>query len=269
MPKREIPPIHPGEMLLKEFIKPYKITPKKLAQSINVAEGYIQELVQEKRNISPSLAFRLAFYFNTSPDFWMNLQQHYDLEICRDYEETQIKKEVHPLIIPRKTSAFNLSAVFKTAALNHSAKPPLLGFLQALSNFLGSQTKNHLYMPNELENFFADLQARGIIADVANLKSNFYQLKASEKQDFRIILLLGGATSKIGDPSDKSKERPQLAKNELKNYYQQIEEQITNLLLQEKKIGKLDFQPLELFYRDNPSLLKGIYQVLELGKDDP
>jgi antitoxin HigA-1 len=98
MPKREMPPIHPGEMLLEEFIKPYKITPKKLAKSINIAEGYINELIQGKRNITPSLAYRLAFHFQTSPDFWMNLQQHYDLEICRDYEEDQIKKEVHPLI---------------------------------------------------------------------------------------------------------------------------------------------------------------------------
>ncbi|CAI2194519.1 9397_t:CDS:2, partial [Funneliformis geosporum] len=53
MPKREIPPIHPGKMLLEEFIKPYKITPKKLAQNINVAEGYVQELIQEKRDITP------------------------------------------------------------------------------------------------------------------------------------------------------------------------------------------------------------------------
>jgi addiction module HigA family antidote len=97
MVKREIPPIHPGEMLLEEFIKPYKITPKRLAKSINVAEGYIQELIQKKRSITPSLAYRLAFFFQTSPDFWMNLQQHYDLEICRDYEEEQIKKEVRPL----------------------------------------------------------------------------------------------------------------------------------------------------------------------------
>ncbi|CAI2184686.1 6047_t:CDS:2 [Funneliformis geosporum] len=75
MPKREIAPIHPGEMLLEEFVKPYQITPKKLAKSINVAEGYIQELIQAKRNITPSLAY----------------------QICRDYEEAQIKKEVQPL----------------------------------------------------------------------------------------------------------------------------------------------------------------------------
>ena len=69
MTKREMSPIHPGEMLVEEFIKPYKITSKKLAQNINIAEGYINELIQGKRNISPSLAYRLAFYFNTSPDF--------------------------------------------------------------------------------------------------------------------------------------------------------------------------------------------------------
>jgi addiction module HigA family antidote len=56
-------------MLLEEFIKPYKIAPKKLAKSINVAEGYISELIQGKRNITPSLAYRLALYFATSPDF--------------------------------------------------------------------------------------------------------------------------------------------------------------------------------------------------------
>ena len=70
MPKREILPIHPGEMLLEEFIKPYKITPKKLARNIKIAEGYIQELIENKRNITPALALRLAFHFNTSPDFF-------------------------------------------------------------------------------------------------------------------------------------------------------------------------------------------------------
>ena len=64
MSKREILPIHPGEMLSEEFIKPYQTTP-----NIKVAEGYIQELIQGKRNITPPLVFRLAFHFNTSPDF--------------------------------------------------------------------------------------------------------------------------------------------------------------------------------------------------------
>ena len=69
MNKREILPIHPGEMLMEEFIKPYEITPRKLAKNINVAEGCIKEIISEKRSITPSLSLRLAFYFNTSPDF--------------------------------------------------------------------------------------------------------------------------------------------------------------------------------------------------------
>ena len=152
-------------------------------------------------------------------------------------------------------------------------------------------------MLTELKNFFTDLQKREIIADVANLE-NFYQLKSNEKviywgidctndslhighlftilqtirfaqKEFKILLVLGGATSKIGDPSDKLKERPQLADDEIKNYYQKIEEQITNLLLKEKKTYQPDFQPLEVFYSDNPVLLKDIYQVLELNDNEP
>jgi len=89
------------------------------------------------------------------------------------------------------------------------------------------------------------------------------------QKEFKILLVLGGATSKIGDPSDKLKERPQLADDEIKNYYQKIEEQITNLLLKEKKTYQPDFQPLEVFYSDNPVLLKDIYQVLELNDNEP
>ena len=101
MNKSKMPPIHPREMLIEEFIKPYKITPSKLAKNINVAEGYIKEIIAEKRNITPSLSLRLAFYFNTSADFWMNLQQHYDLEIAKEYESEKIKKEIQPLLKPQ------------------------------------------------------------------------------------------------------------------------------------------------------------------------
>ncbi|CAJ0649505.1 15726_t:CDS:2 [Entrophospora sp. SA101] len=86
---------------------------------------------------------------------------------------------------------------------------------------------------------------------------------------FKILLVFGGATSKIGDPSDKLKERPQLADDEIKNYYQKIEGQITDLLLKEKKPCQPGFRPLELFYSDNPVLLKDIYQVLELNENEP
>ncbi|CAH1759190.1 15284_t:CDS:2 [Entrophospora sp. SA101] len=81
------------------------------------------------------------------------------------------------------------------------------------------------------------------------------------QKGFKILLVFGGATSKIGDPSDKLKERPQLADDEIKNYYQKIEGQITDLLLKEKKPCQPGFRPLELFYSDNPVLLKDIYQI--------
>lgn len=152
-------------------------------------------------------------------------------------------------------------------------------------------------MSAELKSFFVDLQKRETIANHANLE-NFCQLKPNQKviywgvdctkdslhvghlfaiiqiirfaqKGFKILLVLGGATSQIGDPSDKLKERPQLAENELKDYYQQIKEQITNLLLKEKKPYQPNFQPLELFYHDNPDLLKKIHQKLALDQTNP
>lgn len=152
-------------------------------------------------------------------------------------------------------------------------------------------------MDNELKNFFTDLQKREVIADYANLDNfinlerrqrclylgidctndslhighlfQFIQLVRFAQKEFRIILILGGATSKIGDPSDKLKERPQLEKAELNNYYQQIEKQIINLLLKEKRVSELSWNPLELFYSDNQDLLTNIYQLLKLGKNKP
>ena len=114
-------------------------------------------------------------------------------------------------------------------------------------------------MSNSLKIFFRDLQQRGIIANVANLEENFYQLEPSQKvvylgidctgeslhighlflliqtirfakEGFQILLVLGGATSKIGDPSDKLKERPYLKGEEVDQYYQAIKDQITRII---------------------------------------
>ena len=114
-------------------------------------------------------------------------------------------------------------------------------------------------MSDNLEIFFRDLQQRGIIANVANLEENFYQLEPSQKvvylgidctgeslhighlflliqtirfakEGFQILLVLGGATSKIGDPSDKLKERPYLKGEEVDQYYQAIKDQITRII---------------------------------------
>ncbi len=80
MVKREIPPIHPGEILLEEFLKPMGISQYRLAKDINVDPRRINEVIHGRRSISADTALRLARYFGTSERFWMNLQARYDLE---------------------------------------------------------------------------------------------------------------------------------------------------------------------------------------------
>jgi len=80
----KIPPVHPGEVLLEEFLKPMGISQYRLAKDINVSARRINEIVHENRAISANTALRLSEYFGTSPLFWLNLQSHYDLETERD-----------------------------------------------------------------------------------------------------------------------------------------------------------------------------------------
>jgi addiction module HigA family antidote len=82
--KNKLPPIHPGEILLEEFLKPMEITQYRLAKDIHVPPRRINEIVHGKRAISANTALRLAKYFGNSPRFWLNLQVHYDLEVERD-----------------------------------------------------------------------------------------------------------------------------------------------------------------------------------------
>lgn len=80
----KIPPIHPGEILMEEFIGPMGITQNKLAVSIGVPPRRINEIVHGKRRISADTALRLGRYFGMSAQFWINLQAHYDLEVEMD-----------------------------------------------------------------------------------------------------------------------------------------------------------------------------------------
>lgn len=73
------PPTHPGEMLQQEFLAPMEIDPRDLADSIHVSPQSISEIISNQKNITPSIALRLAKYFGMSPDFWMNLQLRWDL----------------------------------------------------------------------------------------------------------------------------------------------------------------------------------------------
>jgi addiction module HigA family antidote len=79
----QLDPIHPGEILLEDFIKGFEITQNKLAVAIGVPPRRINEIVHGKRRITADTALRLGKYFGVSPEFWMNLQAHYDLRIER------------------------------------------------------------------------------------------------------------------------------------------------------------------------------------------
>jgi addiction module HigA family antidote len=85
---------HPGIVLLEEFLKPLDISQNKLAMDIRVPATRIGAIVHGRRGITPVTALRLAHYFKTSPEFWLNLQQSYDLSKTRIEEEKQIAREV-------------------------------------------------------------------------------------------------------------------------------------------------------------------------------
>ena len=92
---KRIAPIHPGEILLEEFLKPMDISQNRLAIDIRVPARRINEIVLKKRRISPDTALRLAKYFNMSPQFWLGLQMDYDLDVAQDILAEKIKKEVN------------------------------------------------------------------------------------------------------------------------------------------------------------------------------
>jgi len=83
----KIKPVHPGEILLEEFIKPFGISQYRLAKDINVSQMKISEIVNKKRRITVDTALRLAKYFGISPEFWMGLQNDYDVETTLDNKE--------------------------------------------------------------------------------------------------------------------------------------------------------------------------------------
>lgn len=97
MPRKKFPPIHPGEVLLEEFLKPMGISQYRLAKDIGVPPRRINEIVHGKRSITADTALRLARYFGTSERFWMNLQSRYDLEVEKDKLGKRLIEEVHPV----------------------------------------------------------------------------------------------------------------------------------------------------------------------------
>jgi addiction module HigA family antidote len=91
-------PIHPGEILSEDFMKPLGISMNRLALDLRVPVTRIAEIVHERRGITPDTALRLGRYFNTSARFWMNAQSSYDLEVAQDELQRTIERDVRPRV---------------------------------------------------------------------------------------------------------------------------------------------------------------------------
>ena len=96
---KKISPVHPGEILFEEFVKPLNISQNKLGRDLNVSPRRINEIIHGKRSITADTALRLAAYFGNSPSFWLGLQMDYDLDIAEDAVSSKINKEVNQLAV--------------------------------------------------------------------------------------------------------------------------------------------------------------------------
>lgn len=97
MKEERMAPVHPGEILLEQFLKPMNMSRNRLAIKIDVPPGRINEIVRRKRRITADTAMRLARFFDMTPQYWMGLQADYDLDVAQDELEEKINQEVRPL----------------------------------------------------------------------------------------------------------------------------------------------------------------------------
>ena len=96
MNRKTIPPIHPGEILLEEFLKPMELSQNRLAMDIHVPARRINEIVHGKRRITADTALRLSRFFGNSPQFWLGLQMDYDPDVAEDSLKDRLDTEAHP-----------------------------------------------------------------------------------------------------------------------------------------------------------------------------
>ena len=96
---KKISPVHPGEILFEEFLKPLNISQNKLGRDLNVSPRRINEIIHGNRSITADTALRLAVYFGNSSSFWLGLQMDYDLDSAEDALSSKINKEVNQLAV--------------------------------------------------------------------------------------------------------------------------------------------------------------------------
>lgn len=94
---KKLKPVHPGEILREEFMKPLGLSMNRMAMDLRVPVTRIAEIVAERRSVTADTALRFARYFKNSPTFWMNLQSRYDLEVAEDEIAEKVERDVQPL----------------------------------------------------------------------------------------------------------------------------------------------------------------------------
>jgi addiction module HigA family antidote len=95
--KDRLDPVHPGDVLLEDFMKPMGLSGYAVAKAIGATPIAISQIIRHKRAVSAEMALKLGRLFNVSPELWMGIQADYDLEIARDRSETDILRRIHPL----------------------------------------------------------------------------------------------------------------------------------------------------------------------------
>jgi addiction module HigA family antidote len=96
MAKKDLKPVHPGEVLMEEFLKPMNLSQNRLAIDLGVPPRRINEIVLGKRSVTADTALRLGRYFHMSPQFWLGLQMDYDLDVTEDALANRLNREVRP-----------------------------------------------------------------------------------------------------------------------------------------------------------------------------
>jgi antitoxin HigA-1 len=96
MPKKLLPPVHPGEILREEFMVPLELSANALAKALGLTAARINDIARERRGITADTAIRLARYFSTTPQFWMNLQKSFELDVALREAGPRIERAVKP-----------------------------------------------------------------------------------------------------------------------------------------------------------------------------
>jgi addiction module HigA family antidote len=156
MSRQKLAPIHPGEILLEEYLVPLQISQNKLARSLGVTAQRVSEIIKKHRAITVDTALRLAKYFKTTPQFWLNLQIHYDLEVAKENKLfDRINREVRETEIDRVGSAMTCHVDTRAAAqsviwkkgINEFSVPEVLGEMQrqgTLNRYSVSTVRTHI-----------------------------------------------------------------------------------------------------------------------------